>query len=103
MLIHRFVPLVILCLLTLPSCAPRLTLSQEITWDAYKACIAEGSSTQLEQVYPDGRWFVRGNEGEVFKVSNCMQRYWRDTAPLAARPGAGGAAAAVAAPMAFAT
>ena len=79
--------IIALALVALAACAPKLTLSQEITWDAYKACIAEGSSTQLEQVYPDGRWFVRGNEGEVFKVSDCMKRYWRQRPSQAAQPG----------------
>jgi hypothetical protein len=100
---HSF--LTILCLLILGACAPKLTLSQEITWDAYKACIAEGPGTQLERVYEDGRWYVTGREGDIFKVSNCMQRYWRDnrqrtTASVA--PSQGGTAAVAAAPMSFA-
>ena len=89
----------------LAACAPKLTLSQEITWDAYKACIAEGPGTHLERVHEDGRWYVVGREGDVFKVSNCMERYWRDNRQRTVAPATaqGGAAAVAAAPMSFAT
>jgi hypothetical protein len=62
----------------LAACAPKLTRFQEITWDAFKACQVQGPSTLLERVSPDGRWLVVGREGEVFKVSNCMQNHWQD-------------------------
>jgi hypothetical protein len=62
------------------ACAPQLTPSQALTWDAYKACQSEGPSTNLERVQPDGNWYVTGREGEIFKVSACMQDYWRKAA-----------------------
>ena len=99
----RSVPLAVLGLAVLCACAPKLTLSQEITWDAYKACLDQGSSTQLEQVYPDGRWYIRGREGEVFKVNECMTRYWRERPTAAAPPASGGSAATAATPVSFAT
>lgn len=94
-----------LCLAAVTGCAPKLTLSQEITWDAYKACVAEGPSTNLERVYEDGRWHVVGREGEVFKVSSCMQRYWENNRQhaVASAPARGGAAAVAAIPMTFTT
>jgi hypothetical protein len=59
----------------LVSCAPHLTPTQELSWDAFKACQGEGPSAVLEQVAPDGAWSIRGRETEVFKVGNCMRRY----------------------------
>lgn len=67
-------------LLAATACASGLTPRQELTWDAYKACQAEGPSTNLEGVSPDGGWRVIGREGEVFKVHRCMQAYWRRAA-----------------------
>ena len=103
----RLRPAVItLALVALAPCAPKLTLSQEITWDAYKACLPEGPGTHLERVYEDGRWYVTGREGDVFKVSNCMERYWRSNRQqaIASKSGdASGAAAVVAAPLTFTT
>jgi hypothetical protein len=70
-------PAVLLALPLLASCAVGLTPAQEVSWDAYKACQMEGPSTKLERVSPDGGWHIRGREGEVFKVDNCMRGYWR--------------------------
>ena len=98
--------LIAVALVGLAACAPKLTLSQEITWDAYKACLPEGPGTNLERVHEDGRWYVTGREGDVFKVSNCMERYWRGNRQqaLASKPAAaGGAAAVAAAPMTLTT
>ena len=71
------VALALLVLALTASCAPKLTPAQELTWDAFKACQAEGPSTNLDRVQPNGNWYVTGREGEVFKVSACMDKYWR--------------------------
>jgi hypothetical protein len=70
----------ILVVLALAACTSGLTPRQELTWDAYKACQAEGPSTNLDGVQPDGSWRVAGREGEVFKVHRCMQTYWQRAA-----------------------
>jgi hypothetical protein len=70
--------------LGLAACAPQLNRQQSITWDAYKACQAEGPSTLLERVNEQGGWYIFGREGEVFKVNQCMIRY-RDEVRRAGR------------------
>ena len=67
-------------LLATTACAPALTPRQELTWDAYKACISEGSTTTLDQIAPNGVWHISGREGQVFRVHNCMIRYWQQAA-----------------------
>jgi hypothetical protein len=57
------------------SCASQLSPRQELTWDAYKACQAEGPSTRLEVIKETGGWKIVGREGEVFKVGTCMREY----------------------------
>ena len=70
-----------LSLLTLlASCVPALTPSQELTWDAFKACQKEGAAANLDRVMPDGNWALSGRGGDVHKLSACMQEYWRKAA-----------------------
>src|SRR5690242_5467204 len=72
------VRIALLVFLTLTAaCAPRLSAEQELTWDAYKACQAEGPSTTLETVRETGGSVIRGRETEVFKVGSCMSEYRR--------------------------
>ncbi|HEU5194803.1 MAG TPA: hypothetical protein VFW70_08705 [Methylomirabilota bacterium] len=62
-------------LVLLAACAAQLTARQELTWDAFKVCQPLGPSTTLETVRPDGGASVAGREGEVFKVTQCMNEY----------------------------
>ena len=66
------------------ACAPQLTPRQELSWDAFKACQALGPSTTLATIRPDGGGTVNGREGEVFKVTECMNAYIRK-APVEGR------------------
>jgi hypothetical protein len=59
------------------ACAPALTPQQAQTWDAFKACQAQGPSTILDRVEPNGRAHLFGREGEVFKVGTCIDEYRR--------------------------
>ncbi len=83
-MLARSAPAALLAVATLSACAASLSPAQQMTWDAYKACQAEGPSTRLDRVQPDGTWYVEGREGEVFKVNDCMMRY-REKAQVASR------------------
>lgn len=82
--ITRTLPL--LTLFFVASCAQKMTLAQEITWDAFKACEAEGPATNLERVLPDGRWYILGRENLTKRVNDCMMRYWSEGPASRLRP-----------------
>ena len=72
---------------TLAGCAPRLTLAQEMTWQAYEACVKDvgGADVRLERVLDNGNWYLLGYE-HLYTVNNCMKQYWQDARVRAQLP-----------------
>jgi len=66
-----------LLLLLSTACAPQLSPQQEVIWDGYKACQAQGPSTRLDRVTVDGGWYISGRGHEVQRVHDCMLAYRR--------------------------
>lgn len=56
-------------------CAPKMTTQQALVEEAFKSCQAQGPSTKLERVDPDGKFSVVGREGHAQRVHDCMVKY----------------------------
>lgn len=78
--------LIVLALVGVAGCAPKMTPQQALVEEAFNACRAQGPSTQLERVERDGRFSVVGREPESQRVHDCMVRHAQPTRPLGAGP-----------------
>jgi hypothetical protein len=76
----------VLSLVLIAGCAPKLTTQQALVEEAYQACKSQGPSTRLERVERDGRFAVVGREAESRRVHDCMVRY-AEPPRRAAQPG----------------
>ena len=72
---RRLRKLLVVALLLMVGCAPKMTTQQALVEEAFESCHAQGPSATLERVERDGRFTVVGREGESQRVHDCMLRY----------------------------